>query len=248
MQQDSLRDFFKLMRYNLPTLVVLAGFVLVVFVAAGWILSNNGLDQTSPQISSGYSVEVIESSPTPKAADLPLEIVGMYDKIDDTETYEVMPGDSLWQIAEKVLGEGSRYPELVALNQLSDPGLIVVGQELRIRADTQNIGSVKTDVKSNYLESNPINISQEKSVKHEELEQEVTLDTPHKPVLENRDQILTGMTTEQTYEVQPGDCLWDIARDQLGDPYLWVNLYNLNKGNVGLNPDLIFPGQVLILP
>lgn len=35
----------------------------------------------------------------------------------DSSTYTVVKGDSLWAIAQKFLGDGSRYPEIYALNQ-----------------------------------------------------------------------------------------------------------------------------------
>ncbi|RCK75783.1 MAG: N-acetylmuramoyl-L-alanine amidase [Candidatus Ozemobacter sibiricus] len=55
-----------------------------------------------------------------------------------TPTYTVQPGDSLWKIAEKFLGNGSRYPELVEANKdkypslLKNPNLIYPGWVLKI--------------------------------------------------------------------------------------------------------------------
>jgi LysM repeat protein len=49
------------------------------------------------------------------------------------------------------------------------------------------------------------------------------------------------------YEVQPGDCLWTIAEKTTGSGYNWVKLYEANKSVVGANPDLIYPGQKLVL-
>lgn len=48
-----------------------------------------------------------------------------------------------------------------------------------------------------------------------------------------------------TYTVKPGDTLSKIARDVLGNMALWPAIAELNDLK---NPDLIFPGQVLILP
>ena len=47
------------------------------------------------------------------------------------KTYTVKKGDSLWAIAKKQLGNGSRYPEIVKLNQLGKKG-IKPGQKLKI--------------------------------------------------------------------------------------------------------------------
>ncbi len=49
------------------------------------------------------------------------------------------------------------------------------------------------------------------------------------------------------YEVRRGDSLWSIAKDQLGDPARWPQLYTLNRDVIGADPDLIRPGQLLRL-
>jgi nucleoid-associated protein YgaU len=48
--------------------------------------------------------------------------------------HTVAKGDTLWKIAEKTLGKGSRYPEIFEANRpmLSDPDKIYPGQVLRI--------------------------------------------------------------------------------------------------------------------
>lgn len=47
-------------------------------------------------------------------------------------TYIVIEGDTLWHIAKKILGEGSRYREIAELNGISNPDRIYVGQALNI--------------------------------------------------------------------------------------------------------------------
>lgn len=46
--------------------------------------------------------------------------------------YIIKPGDTLWSIAEKYLGDGSRYQELVDYNQIENPDLIYAGDTLKI--------------------------------------------------------------------------------------------------------------------
>jgi nucleoid-associated protein YgaU len=50
------------------------------------------------------------------------------------KTYVVQSGDSLSKIAKELLGDAARWPEIFELNkdQIEDPNLIRVGQELRI--------------------------------------------------------------------------------------------------------------------
>lgn len=50
------------------------------------------------------------------------------------------------------------------------------------------------------------------------------------------------------YSVQPGDNLWDIAHDQLGDGTKWGEIYKANTQVIGDNPRLILPGQQLQMP
>ena len=50
-----------------------------------------------------------------------------------------------------------------------------------------------------------------------------------------------------SYIVKSGDCLWNIAKKQLGDGSRWKEIYELNKDKIK-NPNLIYPDQSLILP
>lgn len=51
----------------------------------------------------------------------------------------------------------------------------------------------------------------------------------------------------KTYTVVRGDCLWNIAKRYLGNGARYTEIYNLNKDKIQ-SPNLIYPGQVLILP
>lgn len=46
--------------------------------------------------------------------------------------YTVQKGDTLWAIAKRYLGDGSRYGELASLNGVKNPNLIFPGQRLRL--------------------------------------------------------------------------------------------------------------------
>ena len=52
----------------------------------------------------------------------------------------------------------------------------------------------------------------------------------------------------QTYTVQKGDCLWNIAKKFYNNGSLYTVIYEANKGVIGGNPNLIYPGQVLTIP
>lgn len=51
----------------------------------------------------------------------------------------------------------------------------------------------------------------------------------------------------KTYTVKSGDCLWNIAKKQLGDGNRWKEIHNLNLDKIS-NPNLIHAGLVLVMP
>ena len=64
-----------------------------------------------------------------------LEAPEMNEKV---EYYEIQSGDTLWAIASKFLGNGSKYPEIFEANRevIKDPDLIYPGQKIRIPLGT----------------------------------------------------------------------------------------------------------------
>lgn len=52
----------------------------------------------------------------------------------------------------------------------------------------------------------------------------------------------------QSYTVVKGDCLWNIAKRFYGNGSRYTAIYEANKGIIGGNPNLIYPGQVLTIP
>ncbi|WP_128895031.1 LysM peptidoglycan-binding domain-containing protein [Longirhabdus pacifica] len=50
-----------------------------------------------------------------------------------------------------------------------------------------------------------------------------------------------------SYVVQKGDNLWNIAKQRYGNPMKWKEIYAQNRAVIGSDPNLILPGQQLML-
>jgi len=67
-----------------------------------------------------------------QTSEIPAEPGQQTDQTDEVTTYTVMPGDALWLIAKKHYGNALKYKKIAEDNNISDPNLIIVGQELKI--------------------------------------------------------------------------------------------------------------------
>lgn len=83
-------------------------------------------------------------------------------------TYTVVKGDSPWSIAEKVLGSGSKYKELMACNGLAENATIYAGQVLKIPGTAAETPAKPTGYPeptrniANYTEGDDVGWVQEK--------------------------------------------------------------------------------------
>lgn len=57
----------------------------------------------------------------------------------------------------------------------------------------------------------------------------------------------TNAPSAQSYTVVKGDCLWNIAKKYYGNGSKYTEIYNANQDKIK-NPNLIYPGQVLMIP
>ena len=55
-------------------------------------------------------------------------------------------------------------------------------------------------------------------------------------------------TTGDSYTVVQGNCLWNIAKARYGSGIDYIKIYEANRNVIGDDPNLIFPGTVLVLP
>jgi len=58
--------------------------------------------------------------------------------------------------------------------------------------------------------------------------------------------IADAQGTGRTHTVKRGDTLWDIAKQYLGDPFKWPEIYRRNSATVQ-DPNLIYPDQLIVI-
>ena len=76
----------------------------------------------------------------------------------------------------------------------------------------------------------------------------VTVNGNTATVVEQREQVSSpAPKQETTYTVQKGDCLWNIAKKFYGNGSKYTKIYEANKDKIK-NPNLIYEGQVLVIP
>ena len=57
----------------------------------------------------------------------------------------------------------------------------------------------------------------------------------------------TTKSPQRTYTVKKGDCLWNIAKQFYGNGAMYTKIYDANTNKIA-NPNLIYPGQVFVIP
>ncbi len=72
--------------------------------------------------------------------------------------------------------------------------------------------------------------------------------SPPPEIVDEAKQQRAAQATGQKYVVRRGDSLSKIAKCRYGEMYLWPLIYDANRATIGQNPNLILPGQELLVP
>lgn len=112
---------------------------------------------------------------------------------------------------------------------------------------TQQGGTGSIDYTLTFVEAKDVMVYTVVEAKTTQSTQSSNISSGTRPASQKTD---TSTNSEQTktYTVKSGDCLWNIAKKYLGSGAKYTEIYNLNKKVIGSNPNLIYAGQVLLLP
>lgn len=153
---------------------------------------------------------------------------------DANDTIIAQTGANLENIGIVAIHEnGNVETGLIDATQFTDadPAVSELAEEIQNRSP-----QVVTPKKSDYT----ANAAEEATVQPEAA-------VSNKARREAVDEVDATVTTDNTYTVVKGDCLWDIAKEQLGNAYRWPEIYELNRDQIA-DPNLIDIGWVLQMP
>lgn len=142
--------------------------------------------------------------------------------------HKVVKGETLWQISEKYYQTGYNWVKIAETNSLANPNIIEVDQELTIPV-------LETATQATVEKTEEASLAQAQVAPTPATEQPGGDSNSVSPI------------NDGSYAVVQGDHLWGIAVRAYGDGYQWVKIWRENQSQVQ-NPDIIYPGQNLVIP
>ena len=179
------------------------------------------------------------------------EITPPQPPVTGNNTYTVKAGDTLWDIAQSQLGNGSRYKEIMTLNGLTSD-VIQPDQVLKLPTGNDNTGSGSVSTYTVKAGDTLWDIAQSQLGNGSRYKEIMALNGLTSDVIQPG-QVLklptdgasnAGPGTTKTYTVKTGDTLWHIAQNLLGNGARYKEIVSLNN----LHSSIIYPGQVLKIP
>lgn len=154
-------------------------------------------------------------------------------------TYTVKEGETLWSIAEEKYGTGFDWYRIADANKIADVSKLEKGTALVIPEEKDEVMDSE-EVMDSSLARDPestmsaMDKSGESAVQVNDSNVETTVVGA-----------VTTKITGDTYVIQHGDDLWDIAVRAYGDGYKWTEIASANNLE---NPDIIHVDNTLKLP
>jgi LysM repeat protein len=215
-------------------------------------------DTTTSASSSTSQATVSAGASTPKPATSSAATSGSATKVAGQSTvYTVQLGDTLGAIAKEF---GVTAEAIILANSLTDPDVLMVGQELKIpgsQAGSENAaapGSSGATAQDTYVVSQGDTlgmIAKRFGISVDELQELNEIDDPNQisvgqvlrlPGAASESSESSTADEERTYVVQQGDTLFKVAL-RFG-----ITLEALETANGITDPNKVYPGQVLKIP
>lgn len=174
--------------------------------------------------------------PTTRPADAERTVAGGPGSDSEREstadrTHVVQSGDSFWKLAEKYLGGGHHYKLIVEANPNLNPNRLYVGAKVKIPALPVATGTGTTTTQP----------ATETGIRVVDMH-------PRGPV-HRTDPVTKPVPDERAYRIRPGDGGWSVlAQRFLGDGKRWPELFELNRGRVPEDHNVLPVGTVIELP
>ena len=201
-------------------------------------------DDSAPEMTEVAAVTP-QPDPAPPAEDAPVALLK-----SDADGVELLPGTAP-EVTDRIALDTITY---------SDEGEVRLAgraqaqaSSVRVYLDNRSVGALEVDPQGRWrgdIEDIKTGIY---TLRVDELDQGgdviSRVETPFK---RESPEVLARATADndgpiKAVTVQEGATLWAIARERYGDPTLYVRVFAANRSSIR-DPDLIYPGQVLICP
>lgn len=99
-----------------------------------------------------YTIELVEDKPVEKKAQSSNQATASSStkgaNVQQSSSYTVKKGDSLWSIAQnsKSIQNGSQWPVIAKLNNISDPNALQIGQVLKMPASKEEAAAIAKSI------------------------------------------------------------------------------------------------------
>lgn len=130
--QKRVKNILKSFKLHESTLSIIFGAITIVVIAA--LLFNVYRQNRANQQISDQGQQTEQPQEMEKIGDVEVKTNETGEKVPAQlpETYKVQRGEHLWMIAERYYGSGYNWVDIARANELENPGVLVVDQELKL--------------------------------------------------------------------------------------------------------------------
>lgn len=149
-------------------------------------------------------------------------------------SYVVQPGDSMYKIAERYFGDGSRYADLCAANGMAiwQCSQLRRGQVIKLTFDGTSPPRERVPTAAPTASGQQIFAAQQRRVN---------------PVVTNKGNAAPDLKPAASYTIQNGDTIYEIAQKS-GNLSKVYDICRLNRQTLGDNCDNLTAGATIALP